>query len=72
MPDDFDVATEQRDALLANQIQNHRLQNAKRTCLPVGICYNCEASVPEGVSFCDSDCRDDHQRRNYHAKINAR
>lgn len=30
---------------------------------PVGICYNCESSVPKGVCFCDADCRDDYERR---------
>ena len=25
----------------------------------VGVCHNCEASVPPGHRFCDADCRDD-------------
>lgn len=29
----------------------------------IGICYNCEASIPEGAKFCDCDCRNDYQRR---------
>ncbi len=30
---------------------------------PIGRCYNCDASLPPGVRFCDADCRDDHQRQ---------
>lgn len=30
---------------------------------PVGVCYNCESSVPDGACFCDRDCRDDYERR---------
>ena len=29
----------------------------------VGVCHNCEASVPAGACFCDADCRDDYERR---------
>jgi len=29
----------------------------------IGICYNCEASLPEGVRFCDCDCRNDYEKR---------
>lgn len=29
----------------------------------VCVCYNCEASVPQGACFCDADCRDDYERR---------
>lgn len=30
---------------------------------PIGECYNCQQSVPAGVRYCDSDCRDDHEKR---------
>lgn len=37
---------------------------ARRAALPAtGHCYNCEASVPPGVSFCDADCRADYERQ---------
>lgn len=28
-----------------------------------GECYNCQSSVPEGVRFCDADCRTDWDSR---------
>lgn len=31
--------------------------------IAVGVCYNCEASVPSGVCFCDHECRDDYEKR---------
>ena len=31
--------------------------------IDVGCCYNCDALVPDGHRFCDTDCRDDWQRR---------
>lgn len=29
----------------------------------VGCCYNCAASTPEGVNFCDGDCRHGYDTR---------
>lgn len=29
----------------------------------IGICYNCEVSLPPGVCFCDCDCRNDYEMR---------
>ena len=31
--------------------------------IPCHRCHNCEASLPVGTLFCDTDCRDDYQRR---------
>lgn len=31
---------------------------------PIGECYNCRASVAEGMRFCDKDCMDDWEKRN--------
>ena len=31
--------------------------------IPCHRCHNCEASLPAGFLFCDTDCRDDYQRR---------
>ena len=28
-----------------------------------GSCYNCEEPLEAGHLFCDSDCRDDHEKR---------
>lgn len=30
---------------------------------PTGYCHNCGEPVLEGDFFCDSDCRDDYERR---------
>lgn len=30
---------------------------------PVGVCLNCAAQVPDGLRWCDADCRDDWQAR---------
>ena len=36
---------------------------AEKSVLPaIGECHNCAASVPPGALFCDTDCRDDHER----------
>ena len=31
----------------------------------IGVCHNCEASVPNGMKFCDRDCRDDYAARKH-------
>ncbi|ECS8430932.1 DUF2116 family Zn-ribbon domain-containing protein [Salmonella enterica] len=37
--------------------------NRDRYSLPeVGHCYNCGETVPYGL-FCDTDCRDDYEKR---------
>jgi len=28
-----------------------------------GLCYNCDAPLPDGVRFCDSECRNDYTTR---------
>jgi hypothetical protein len=28
-----------------------------------GNCYNCDEPLPSPLRFCDSDCRDDHEKR---------
>lgn len=38
-------------------------RNHAPALVPCGVCFNCEASVPAGADFCDSDCRDDYERR---------
>lgn len=30
---------------------------------PCGHCYNCTEPVPDGLTFCDADCRDDYDLR---------
>ena len=59
--DIFDQATEreEKDRALAMKIAS---QSAP--ALPYcGCCYNCGATTPPSVRFCDKDCCDDYQKR---------
>jgi hypothetical protein len=51
----------------AEALHLQRALAAVRTSHPPLIschrCHNCDASLPAGVLFCDTDCRDDYQRR---------
>ena len=38
----------------------------------VGSCYNCAALLPDGVRFCDCDCRTDYERRQRAEVFHAR
>lgn len=52
-----DLAAQLTDAYITHQrAQNVRLRY-------IGECHNCGEPTPEGVNFCDTDCRDDYQRR---------
>lgn len=69
----------QRHSLLPGEVENQPAQSgvanpqaysaiararSLAAALPfVGCCYNCDALVPDGHRFCDTDCRDDWQRR---------
>ena len=45
-------------------LQECRYQLSKAKPLPaIGICYNCEAPVADGKTYCDDECREDHQAR---------
>ncbi len=44
-------------------------QRNKPKMEPVGFCYNCDELVNHGC-FCDSDCRDDFERRARAARLN--
>ena len=57
MSDEVDMANEQMELTL----KSARLR--RKPMLPViGQCYNCESDISTGV-FCDSDCRDDYEKR---------
>lgn len=71
MSDEIDFATEAYGEWLENTIASQRLKTDALKCLPVGTCYNCGDPVGEGLLFCDEDCRNDLEKRNRHAKINA-
>lgn len=60
MADEIDQASdrEQLDRDLAIAAAKHSAPE-----LPAcGECYNCTASLPPGVRYCDKDCRDDHAK----------
>ena len=58
--DDADRAKEVEEIPIALAIAAAR---AEPDPLPAcGVCYYCDAIVPPGCRFCDSDCRDDHER----------
>jgi len=59
--DDIDRSQAQQEALLAAQLSAAR--SAVKPLPWVGCCYNCETATPEGVNFCDADCREDYDRR---------
>ena len=63
MSDLIDTACEreQRDRDLA--IASAR--KSEPELLAVGQCYNCLEALPEGVRFCDCDCRNDYAKRKH-------
>lgn len=55
-----DQATRQEELL-----REVALKRAANHALPLpatGVCHWCDALLPEGVRFCDRDCRDDWER----------
>ena len=61
MTDEFDRASDQEMQMLERTIAWASSRPPELT--PIGECYNCSAALPEGHRFCDSDCRDDYQKR---------
>jgi hypothetical protein len=60
MPDFIDHAQQRSEEDLERAIAAARGIPA----LPyVGSCYNCDAITPPGARFCDSDCREDYDKR---------
>ena len=41
----------------------YKTQKKAVTLTPVGVCYNCEETIATDRTFCDSDCRDDYEKR---------
>jgi len=59
--DDADLSDLKQEELLRRQIA---YTMTKKPELPAtGECYNCEEELPPGARFCDSDCRDDWEKR---------
>jgi hypothetical protein len=62
MPDFADIAAEREQADTARAISAARTPppGAPIAC---GECHNCLAPIPDGLRFCDDECRDDWQQR---------
>lgn len=58
MADEADLAQDQIEASLASAIRKVRQPRMRAN----GHCHNCEALLPPGLLFCDSACREDHER----------
>jgi len=54
--DDQATAVEERDRELAVR------QRKPEGPTPIGRCLHCELPLPDGMRWCDADCRDDWQR----------
>lgn len=68
--DPLDRAVVEQERLLEEQ-----LRVAKSTITPQkpyrGTCYNCDELLTPPNRYCDSDCRDDHEKRTQRAGING-
>lgn len=63
MADQFDRASDIEESYRQQAIAS-QLNSVSRDRLAVtGKCHNCAEPLKNGGLFCDSDCRDDHQRR---------
>jgi|GEM_PF-733502 len=57
--DEADVGNEKAEFFLNAALRNVAVMPLPQ---PTGVCFNCEATLPSGF-YCDSDCRDDHLKR---------
>ncbi len=60
MADLLDLAAEQQALVEEAQIQRIRNQAGP---IGAGYCLNCGEILAPANSFCDQDCRDDHNKR---------
>lgn len=61
--DDADRADAEMEALLTAG-----LSRRSPSLVPCMHCHNCSDDVAEGVLFCSSECRDDHEKRSAAAR----
>jgi hypothetical protein len=61
MPDIFDDASATEALFLAAELAAHQRVAAAAVVQPTGRCHSCGAPIEHG-RFCDSYCRDDHER----------
>jgi hypothetical protein len=60
--DEADKGNETADKTLQTYINRIR-KRAETSLIPTGFCFNCE-EVIRGRLFCDTECRDDYEKRN--------
>ncbi len=60
MADEVDRANDQAAAYLEARVREAR--KIKKVHAD-GRCLNCESLLPQGLLFCDSACREDHEHR---------
>lgn len=60
MADDVDRATELQETQLKIALGK---QSKKKRLNAVGRCFNCNEVVGQDALFCDSDCREDYEKR---------
>jgi hypothetical protein len=58
-----DLASVREAEFLQTALQAQRLRAERSTGHPPGICANCGAPCPPTTSYCDDECRHDHQAR---------
>lgn len=61
MADVADLAVAESDIYLAVEINNAR-RLAEHSPHTAGHCRWCGDPTPQGHSYCDADCRDDHEK----------
>ncbi len=61
MSDCVDDANDMCDLMLSATLANRDLSRLPAT----GSCLNCCESLPDGGRFCDADCRDDYEKREF-------
>lgn len=61
MSDFADIASDREE--LDRTLALRAAHNHAPDLSAIGQCHNCQASVPEGVRFCDCDCRNDYDTR---------
>ncbi|XKM12710.1 hypothetical protein RCS94_06690 [Orbaceae bacterium ac157xtp] len=60
MADIADNASEYEQMVIAHAL-NNRVHDK---IVLYKYCRNCQELTPDGLAFCDSDCRDDFEKRN--------
>jgi predicted nucleic acid-binding Zn ribbon protein len=71
MPDDADIASRNEEFMMASKLRRLSDDARKVEYSPCGYCYYCSEQIDPGLSYCDSNCRDDHATEVAHARRNG-